>query len=99
MRFWRLTDFKGWPPGISDGLASPCLKCGTRPTFDFQIDDEAWSAIVPREMRSGVVCPPCLDAMASEVGMDVNEHVREVQFSGRHSTLVLLPGFTVGTVK
>ena len=96
MRFWELSDFNGWPSGISDGLVSSCQKCGQRPVFDFQIDDEARCVIVPSEMRAGVLCLPCLDLMAKEKGIDVNQHMREVQFAGCQSTLVLLPGFVVG---
>lgn len=97
MRFWKLNDFREWPPGISNGLASRCLQCGARPEFDFQIDDDAWQAIVPERMRAGVVCLPCLDTMAREIGIDVNQHMREVQFAGCQSTLVLVPSLVVET--
>ena len=99
MRFWDLADFKGWPPGISNGLVSDCQVCAQRPTFDYQVDDDIWYRVVPGSMRSGVICLPCLDVLASEVGVDINQHMHEVQFAGCKSTLVLLPGFVVRRVE
>ena len=95
MHFWHQKDFNGWPPGISNGLASCCQKCGGHPGFDFQVDDDAWRAIAPAQMRAGVICLPCLDTLAEEVGIDACQHLREVQFSGRQSTVVLVPAMVV----
>lgn len=95
MRFWSRSDFKEWPPGVSDGLVSCCQRCGQRPDFDFQITDEAWRAMVPAQMSAGVICLPCLDVMAKGAGLDVCEHLREVQFAGGRSTAILVPALVV----
>lgn len=96
-RFWEQSDFSNWPPGISNGLASPCQQCGTYTRFDYQVDDEFWRDMIPVEMRSGVVCLPCLDFIARAVGVDVCQHLREVQYTGSRNTAVLVPALVVET--
>lgn len=95
VRFMAFSDFKEWPPGISDGLASVCQICEQKPKFDFQIDGETWRLIVPEHMRAGVICLSCLDLEAQGRGIDVLQHLREVQFSGCQSTVVLVPALVV----
>lgn len=97
VRFFDRDDFSDWPPGISDGLVSPCQVCGEHPSFDFQVSDELWQKVVLKDQQPSVVCLPCFDRIAAEKGFDANQHLREVQFTGLSSTVVLLPGLVVKT--
>jgi len=90
-------DFKGWPPGVSDGLVLPCSRCGQQPKFDYHVDDEFWREVVPPDERLGVICLPCLDRLVDVLGlgMEVGQHLRQVQFTGCSSTVFLAPSITI----
>lgn len=85
----RATD--PWPEAVSDGLTLECPYCGCVPAFDYHVDEEFWAAVVPRVARLGVVCLPCLDRLATEIGMDVSGHVERIQFTGIRKTVEMVP--------
>ena len=80
-----------WPEGISDGLILPCAICKCWVMFDYNVDDAFWSLTVPIHIRRDVVCLPCLDTLASAMGLDIATNLRQVQFTGIGKTIVLLP--------
>lgn len=80
-----------WPEGISDGLTIPCRVCGKMPLFDYHVDDNLWSVLIPSRFRQSVVCLPCLDALGKEKGVHVGEYLRFMQFTGWNHTVVLSP--------
>jgi len=80
-----------WPEAISDGLSLPCSICGIIPMFDYHVDDDFWSRIVPGHIRRDVICLPCLDGLAHNVQLDVAEHIEFVHFTGIGKTVVLIP--------
>jgi len=55
------------------GRRQICKACGCPDKFDFNVPDEMWRGIVPREYRHGVVCLDCFDSFASEKGIDYSE--------------------------
>jgi len=83
-----------WPGGVSDGLTLPCRRCGVVPKFDYIVDGDFWRAVVPHDWRLDVVCLPCLDVMATEMGLDVAAALRSVQFTGIGKTVLLGPAYT-----
>lgn len=87
-------EFRSWPGGVSNGLVLPCSGCGTKPRFDYNVDDAFWRQVVPDSQRLGVLCLPCLDALASAKGLWVHQHLRQVQFTGERATIVLVPAIT-----
>lgn len=80
-----------WPAAISDGLLLPCSCCGLLPHFDYHVDDGFWSLVVPPAFQRDVVCLFCLDKLATSIGADLADHLRDVQFTGVGKTIVLLP--------
>jgi len=80
-----------WEPGVSDGLTLPCAVCGVIPKFDYNVDNDFWKKAVEEKDRLGVVCLSCLDDLATLKGLDVSEHLIEVQFTGNGKTIVLIP--------
>ena len=80
-----------WPGGVSDGLVCRCSMCGHLPEFDYRVDDELWRQVVPEEWRTGVVCLPCLDALAEQDGIDISGLIEFVQFTGVGKTIELAP--------
>jgi hypothetical protein len=88
-------DFRDWPPGVSDGLVLACSRCDQRPKFDYHVDDDFWRKVVPQDERTSVICLPCLDRLVEELGMEVGQHLRQVQFTGVSSTVFLAPSITI----
>lgn len=80
-----------WPEGISDGLSLPCCVCHLSVAFDYGVDDAFWQAIVPEEYRRSVVCLSCLATLASARGLQIEKHLKFVQFVGMGETIILLP--------
>ena len=80
-----------WPEGISDGLVSPCAICGAHVAFDYTVSDALWQRVVPERWRRGVVCLPCLDALACEHGEPLAPALKRVQFVGTGYTVVFKP--------
>lgn len=95
MRIWNRSNFAGYPPGISNGLASSCAVCDKFPDFDYQVTNEFWQDVVPLSLRPSVICLPCLTKMADKLNKDPHEHLREVQIFNGQSTVVLAPAFVV----
>lgn len=82
-----MSDNSQWPESLSDGLTIPCSHCGEIPRFDYIVDDSIWATLVPKENRTGVVCLPCLDALASRRGIRIASHVRKIEFTGTGATV------------
>lgn len=80
-----------WPGGISDTLNLSCGHCGHWTYLDYRVDDEFWKQVVPEKMRLGVICLGCLDYMATENGLDISEHIEDVQYTGIKKTILLKP--------
>jgi len=87
-RLW-ITD--EWIGGISDGLTLPCALCGHIPHFDYRVDDKFWNCIVHESIGLGVVCLSCLDKLATAAGLDVADHIEDLQFTGMGKTIVFAP--------
>lgn len=81
----------GWPEGVSDGLTLRCGLCGVLPFIDYRVDDDFWNRLAPEECRLGVICLLCLEQLAIGSGLRIGGHICEVQFTGRHQTIVLRP--------
>ena len=90
-RIW-MTD--KWVEGISDGLTLSCSLCGNVPHFDYRVDDKFWNKIVHKSISLGVVCLSCLDKLATDVGLDVADHIEELQFTGIGKTVIFVPETT-----
>jgi len=82
-----------WPGGISDGLSLMCSRCGNRPRFDYRVPDEVWKQCVPPKLRRGVICLPCLDFLAVQMGVNLSRHISFVQFIGYDYTVEFKPTF------
>ncbi len=81
-----------WEPGISDGLTLPCGECGHVPSFDYNVDHETWKLVAgDHPHRLGVICLPCFDKLAVDIGYDISTHLERVQFTGIGKTIVLKP--------
>ena len=98
MTIFSVDDFREWPPGVSNGLVLPCSRCDQHPKFDYHVDDEFWRKVVPPDEQLGVVCLPCLDRLVDVLGMEVGQHLRQVQFTGCSSTVFLAPSITIRRV-
>jgi len=90
---------EGWPCGISDGLVSPCAICGSHTYFDFLVTDEAWHQVVPKDIRSSVVCLSCFDlllkktglCLLKKTGLCISDCLLEVQLTLQSETIILKP--------
>lgn len=91
MREHAITEKDQWPDAICDGLSLPCQLCGLIPDFDYRVTDWLWREVVTDNLKRGVICLPCLDVIATASGLNVNNHLEEVQFTGRGKTVVLKP--------
>lgn len=78
-------DQDNWIIGISDGLVSPCAICGKHPVlFDYEVADDLWSMLAPKEHRTKVICLPCFDRLAAEKRFLLGD-IR-LQFTGQLAT-------------
>lgn len=84
-----IKDPVSWPEGISNGLNLECSYCKTVPKFDYNVDDEFWNEVVPKEYRLGVVCLPCLSVLAYP--KKVGHRISRIQYTGIGETIVLEP--------
>ncbi len=83
---------ENWEPAISDGLTLPCGICNHVPPFDYHVDDEFWKLVMAdHPHRLGVICLPCFDKLAFDMGHDVSTHLESVQFTGIGKTIELKP--------
>ena len=77
--------------GVSDGLVLPCAICKKKVYWDYGVKDEIWDKIVPKNLRRGVICLPCLNKMAKEKGIDIAGSIEDVQFTGIDFTIEFIP--------
>ena len=65
-----------------------CKLCGKADGFNFNIDDDVWKQVVPKEYVNRVLCLPCFDCLASLRGVDYSNAIdKEVHFVGRAAYL------------
>lgn len=95
MIIWSTSEFKNWPPAVSDGLTLSCQRCNELPIIDYRVDDTIWAQVVPWHMQLGVLCLRCLDVIAGKQNVDIGPHVVEMQFVGQFSTVILVPALTL----
>lgn len=85
---------ENWPCGVSDGLSSPCAKCGKEKIrIDYVITDEMWENLVPSEHRLKVICLECLEILAAFNGKlsEFYHSFLSLQFTGKAGTVEFLP--------
>ena len=80
-----------WPGGVSDGLTLPCAMCGQVPHFDYTVKDVLWEEVVPRDLRRGVICLPCLADLARTMGVRIGDYIVTIQWVGHGETVELRP--------
>lgn len=80
-----------WIDAIPDKLILPCSICGCRVDFDYVVDDDFWSKIVPIQHQQQVICLNCLDILATQKGENVCEHIETVFYCGEDKTIQLSP--------
>lgn len=80
-----------WPEAISDGLTLSCSICGCKVMYDYHVDDDFWTKVVPEHCRRSVLCLACLDKLATDMDLDITKHLQEIQFTGIGKTIVLKP--------
>lgn len=83
-----------WPGAVSDGLTLRCKVCRCIPRFDYVVSDELWNTVVRPIWRTGAICLPCLDKIATAAGHDISRDLIQVQFTGIGKTVVLIPAMT-----
>ena len=91
VRYFKISK-DSWINGVSDGLVLPCSICGTKNIlFDYIVKDDLWNQIVPKSMRSAVVCLPCLDKLAKKAQLNLGEYIESIQFTGINETIEFIP--------
>lgn len=91
MRFFNI-DKDNWPNGVSNGLTLPCAICSIGSIkFDYNVTDELWNLVVPKELKRDVICLPCLDKLVREKGADLASNVNFIQFTGTGVTIEFVP--------
>src|SRR4029077_3460298 len=65
-----------------DGRRQTCKVCRCPDKFDFNVPDEVWRRVVPREYQLGVVCLECFDSFASEKEVDYSDSIDGLYFAG-----------------
>lgn len=67
-----------------------CKLCGGRDCFNFNVSNEIWERVVPRSLRTKVVCLPCFDALASRKGINYADALdAEFYFVGEMASLTM----------
>lgn len=79
------------PGGISDGLNLLCSICHSKVVWDYTVSDDFWEEVAPAEFRRDVICLYCLDELASAEGLNVGEHLEDLQFVGVDKTVAFIP--------
>lgn len=73
----------GWIDAVSDGLVLPCAICGKKNIkFDYNVTDNLWNQVVPKNIRRKVICLECFDKLAKEKGIKLSEGIQSIQFTG-----------------
>jgi len=68
-----------------------CKVCGLPGDVCYDVTDEAWERIVPKEYSGLVVCLTCFDLFAEKIGADYAECLRhEAFFVGKKASVTLL---------
>jgi hypothetical protein len=68
------------------GRRQTCKVCNCPDKFDFNVPDEIWTKVVPRQNQSGVVCLDCFDAFASAKQIDYSDSIDVLYFAGDKAT-------------
>ena len=67
-----------------------CKLCGKADGFNFNIDDDVWERVVPKEYVDRVLCLPCFDSLASLRGIDYSNAIdAEFFFAGQAASFVM----------
>lgn len=64
-----------------------CKVCWSADGFDFNVPDEVWAAVVPRELLDRVVCLRCFDDFAAARGVDYSAYIDLLYFAGDAAAL------------
>lgn len=75
-----------WPEAISDGLTLACAHCDTIPRIDYRVRDAAWTRVVAKADRLGVVCLECYLGLGG-----LPSDIEQIQVIRSGETLVLQP--------
>ena len=59
-----------------------CKVCGRIDKFNFDIPDNIWSKIVPKEYQNRVVCLSCFDEFAKLAEIDYSDYINTLYFAG-----------------
>jgi len=66
-------------------LSQKCKVCGQSDGFSFDVPDEIWDAVVPKQFQGRVVCLRCFDRFAAQRGVSYRNVLR-LWFAGeKHS--------------
>jgi len=79
---WRPEHLKGWEGQV-------CKACGRVDVVHYQVPNELWVDVVPRELRHLVVCLRCFDAFAAEKRIDYADHLANIGFAGMRESFDL----------
>lgn len=72
-----------------DLQAQRCKVCWNADGFDFNVPDDIWEEVVPKELVNRVVCLRCFDLLALERGIDYERHLKTVYFAGLQASFEL----------
>ncbi len=75
-------------------MQQTCKMCGQPDKFDFQVPDELWREVVPKDYQSLAVCLYCFDEEAAAKGLDFAAALTELCFVGRSACL----GFRISSM-
>ncbi len=91
MRHFKINK-ENWICGVSDGLTLPCAVCGQgNIKFDYNVTDELWNKVVPKEIKRDVICLPCFSIMVNEKGIKIGEGMVSLQYTGVGETIEFIP--------
>ena len=65
-----------------------CKACGRRDNFNFDVPDEIWLSVVPRNLINRVVCITCFDVFANQKNIDYTPHIKELYFVGDRAAII-----------
>ncbi len=100
MRLWMLEKISRYLSSLilrAAYFASPpprrqtCKACWRCDKLDFHVTDETWNAVVPKRLRTRVVCLPCFDDFAREARIPYAREVKILYFAGDRASLEFRP--------
>jgi len=66
-----------------------CKACGAPDYWNFDVPDDIWTSVVPRDLQRGVVCLGCFDRFAKQCNVKYAASLGQLFFAGEMAAFEL----------